>query len=92
MISRNGIVAVMKFGEVDIYQLKDVPEGSKKVTRLTKWLPAVQAELKFLTDECVRIRKDPKRFAMVVYHNGQVALYVDDQTDGAFDALPDDDK
>lgn len=92
MTLRNGTAAFMKFGGVDIYQLKNVPEDTVKTTRLTKWLPAVQVELKFLTDECVRIRKDPKRFAMVVYHNGQVALYVDDQTNGAFDALTDDDK
>lgn len=90
MMLKSKSVIVMKFNEVDIYQLKDVPDS--KVTRLTKWLPAVQVELQYLTDECVRIKKDPKRFAMVVYHNGQVALYVDDVTNGAFDALPDDEK
>lgn len=90
MMLKSKSVIVMKFNEVDIYQLKDVPDS--KVTRLTKWLPAVQVELQYLTDECVRIKKDPKRFAMVVYHNGQVALYVDDQTNGAFDALTDDEK
>ena len=83
---------VMRFGEVDIYQIKDVPSSAMKVTRLTKWLPAIQSEIKYLADECVRIRQDSKRFAMVIYHNGQVALYVDDVTNGAFDALTDDEK
>lgn len=79
----------MRFGKLDIFQLKDVP-SNKKIVRLTKWLPATNVELAYLEKEFERIKEDLTRFTMVVYHNGQVALYVNDLTGGAFDQMSED--
>lgn len=86
---RNGSKPVMRFGSIDIFQLRDLPEN-RKIVRLTKWLPAVEKELQFLEKEYQRITSDPTRIGIIVYHNGQVALYVNDLTGGVFDRLSED--
>jgi len=85
-MKKNDSRPIMKFGDVCIFQLRDI-ETQKKMVRLTKWLPAVQKELHYLEAEYKRISHDPLRQAMLVYNNGAVALYVNDLTGGAFDRL-----
>lgn len=84
------VPSFMRFGKTDIYQLKDIP-NDRKIVRLTKWLPATNAELAYLEKELVRITSDANRFGMIVYHNGQVALYVNDLTNGVFEQMSEDD-
>lgn len=85
---KNGSTPVMRFGTVDIFQLRDLPQN-KKIIRLTKWLPAVSKELQFLESEYHRIASDPTRVVMIMYQDGQVALYVNDLTGGMFDQMGD---
>lgn len=86
---KNGSKPVMRFGTISIFQLRDLPTN-RTIVRLTKWLPAIEKELQFLEKEYHRIISDANRFCMVVYHNGQVALYVNDLTNGMFEQLGED--
>ena len=82
------MLPVMQFGEVEIFQLKDIITRKKeKMTRLTKWLPPVRSELSYLEKEYLRITKDPSRKCYIIYDQGLVALFVNDVTNGMFDRL-----
>jgi len=78
--------AIMTFKEMELYVLQDVV--SKKLTRLTKWLPASHEEFSFIEKEQRRILEDSTRECVAVYNEGHIALFVNDLTDGEFDKLP----
>jgi hypothetical protein len=57
------------------------------MVRLTKWLPPVQSEFVFLSNEYKRISKDPLRTCYIVYCEGKISLFVNDITEGAFERM-----
>ena len=75
---------VTKFKDLMIYHRADI---SKKLVRLTKWLPPVPTELSYIYDEYRRIKADKTRVCIVATENHRVALFVNDLTNGAFEAL-----
>lgn len=79
-------MAIMSFNGINVYQMKDVGD---RMTRLTRWLEPTHEEFCYLEKEYNRILKDRRRSAMVVYWNGQIALFVNDMTGGEFDRLGD---
>lgn len=72
--------------KVKIVQLQEL-RGVEGLVRLTKWLPGLHEEMTYLRNEYFRISADPLRVCMIATHNGKFALYVNDITNGAFNAL-----
>lgn len=77
---------IMKLGGLDVYQLSDITP-IRGLVRLTKWLMPIQSEFDYLHDECVRISRDRTRLCYIAFHQGKLALYVNDLTGGIFDTL-----
>jgi len=75
---------VTKSHGVPIFDIEDV-KTLPKIVQLTKWLHMNEEELLFLTREYKRINDDKSRTCAIAYSNGNVALFVDDLTNGAFD-------
>ena len=76
----------MRLPTADVYHLKDIA-NIKSMVRLTKWLPPIQSEFVYLSNEYKRISKDPFRKCYIVYSESKIALFVNDVTEGAFDRL-----
>lgn len=76
----------MRLETVDVFQLKDV-SGLKNIVRLTNWLDPINEEFEYLESEYHRISSDPSRKCYIVYHQARIALFVNDVTNGAFEAL-----
>lgn len=77
---------VIKFRDLMVYRYEDI---AKKLVRLTKWLTPIPAELSYLHREYKRINADRNRVCIVAMKDHKVALFVNDLTNGAFEALGD---
>lgn len=77
---------VINYCGVNVYKFEDL---SKKLVQLTKWLHPVPDELTYLVNESRRIQADKTRVCIVAMSNHKVALFVNDLTNGTFDALGD---
>ncbi len=80
-----GVKPKVMYIDMPIYNFGDIVEW--KLVQLSKWLPPTTDELQYLYRECKRICSDRKRIACVAIFDGKIALFVDDLTNGAFDAL-----
>jgi len=79
------MTTVMKSHGVPIFDVTDVKK-IPKIVQLTKWLNCNDDELAYVTNEYRRINKDTARRCMIAYDNGRVAVFVNDVTNGAFEA------
>ena len=75
---------MISFYGMNVYRFADI---SKKLVQLTKWLQPVPTELTYLNNEWRRIKADRKRVCVVAMLDHKVALFVNDLTEGSFQAL-----
>jgi len=81
----------VKIGGIKVHTLDDI-RGIDNAVQLTKWLPGLQDDLKYLENEYRRIAKDPTRLCILVCDKLKYALFVNDVTDGSWARLSEKDE